>query len=439
MRLNELLCQQQISRRENNRFQESGEDMINAIENSSNDLESILSVVHKINSSLVLSEVLGEVIDHTIRSTRADRGFLMLADDNGKLQYTIGRDKEKNVISSETFQVSQSVVEDVYSTGESICIEDALSDERFEQRQSIVKLELRTIMCTPLKTHDKTIGVVYVDSQHIQPVNQDKVLRLFEILAGQAALAIQNARLYEDLKKTYDELQDANEHLIKSEKLALRGELVAEVSHELKNLLGVVLLQAHSIKLALERDNVSKGKAMSSDIIDSILKIDSFAESLLVRSGSGFELVPTHLNSIVSKFASFIKFLPRFRKSKIVASLDETTPIIEANADQLQHVLLNLVNNAVDAYPEATITLATEYDPLDNQVILSVSDNGPGIDAVVRRKLFVEKITTKPDGHGFGLPICKKIIDSHKSKIEVDSQFNQGAKFNIFFPPLSQT
>ncbi|MBI3364267.1 MAG: GAF domain-containing protein [Ignavibacteriae bacterium] len=92
-------------------------------------------------------------------------------------------------------------------------------------------LALQTILCAPLKTHDASIGVIYVDSRYIQAINRAEILRLFEILAGQAAIAIHNARLYEDLKRTYEELKEANEHIIASERMVLRGEMAAEVSH----------------------------------------------------------------------------------------------------------------------------------------------------------------------------------------------------------------
>ncbi|HEV8538000.1 MAG TPA: GAF domain-containing sensor histidine kinase [Bacteroidota bacterium] len=435
MKLIELLTQQQISGGESGprQVRHAGPDRSEG-GRAVQDLETVLSVVRKINTSLVLSDVLALVIDHAIRITHADRGFLMLADRDGRLQYVIGHDKNENVIHPENFQVSQSVLEDVYRTGESICIEGALTDKRFEQRQSIINLELQTIMCAPLQTHESTIGVIYVDSRFIQGVQKDEILRLFEILAGQAALAIRNAKLYENLKSTYEELKEANEHIIKSERMALRGEMAAEVSHELRNLLNIALLQSQELQRRMKRGEIDLSTRLVKDVIDSVRKIGDFSENLLTRSSVTSEMNPLSLNSLVSTFVSFINVLPKFRKGKVVMELDDELPDIGADPDQLQQVLLNLANNAIEARPDATLTFKTEYDFIHNNACLVVSDNGPGLDPRVKEKLFVQNITTKPNGHGFGLPVCRKIIQNHKGEITVESLPNQGTRFILRFP-----
>ncbi|MEK7249403.1 MAG: GAF domain-containing protein, partial [Bacteroidota bacterium] len=118
------------------------------------DLETILNIVRKINTSLVLTDVLELVTDEAIRIAKAERGFLMLAGNDGKLEFVVGRNAKGESIKAESFQVSSSVLEDVFSTGESVCIENALNDERFVRRQSIMNLELQTIMCSPLHTRE---------------------------------------------------------------------------------------------------------------------------------------------------------------------------------------------------------------------------------------------------------------------------------------------
>jgi signal transduction histidine kinase len=309
-----------------------------------------------------------------------------------------------------------------------------LTDKRFEQRQSIINLELQTIMCAPLQTHESTIGVIYVDSRFIQGVQKDEILRLFEILAGQAALAIRNAKLYENLKSTYEELKEANEHIIKSERMALRGEMAAEVSHELRNLLNIALLQSQELQRRMKRGEIDLSTRLVKDVIDSVRKIGDFSENLLTRSSVTSEMNPLSLNSLVSTFVSFINVLPKFRKGKVVMELDDELPDIGADPDQLQQVLLNLANNAIEARPDATLTFKTEYDFIHNNACLVVSDNGPGLDPRVKEKLFVQNITTKPNGHGFGLPVCRKIIQNHKGEITVESLPNQGTRFILRFP-----
>ncbi len=398
------------------------------------DLETILNVVRKVNTSLELSEVLELVTDEAIRIVRADRGFLFLVNKEGKLEFVVGRDAHGKSIAAENLRVSKSVLEDVFTTGESLCIESALTDQRFEQRRSIVDLALQTILCTALQTQEEKIGVMYVDSKYIQAVDKTEVLSLFEILAGQAAIAIRNARLYANLKNTYEELKQAHQHIIRSERMAMKGELAAEVSHELKNLVSVVLLSLQRLQSKIGEYSSAELNAIIDKTISGVRKIEGFSKSLLSRSHPAARLQPMNLNKIVSDFAEFMKFLPRFKGNSVITSLDETLPPVNVDIEQIQQVLLNLANNIVEAYSEATIEFITEADWEKKEVRLKVRDNGPGIEEEVMAKLFSEKITTKPDGYGYGLIICKHILEHHNGTIRVESTPHEGATFIISLP-----
>jgi signal transduction histidine kinase len=326
------------------------------------------------------------------------------------------------------------VLDDVFKTGESVCVEHALSDERFERRQSILNLELQTIMCSPLRTHVETIGVIYVDSKLIQPVDTADILRLFEILAGQAAIAIQNASLYEDLRKTYDELKEANEQIIRYERMAIKGELAAEVSHELKNLVAVVILNLQKLERSVGNIPSEEIRSIVDKAIEGVRRIQGFSQNLLTGSQASPKLLPRDINTIGREFLEFVKALPKFKGNNFSASLEEAVPRIRLDVDQIQQVLLNLVNNAVEAFPGAAIELRTELDWSTGSVKLIVRDNGPGIDESVRKRLFSERITTKPDGHGYGLSICRQIMEHHGGHIEVVSTKGNGAAFVMTFP-----
>jgi len=397
------------------------------------DLETILTIVRKINTSLVPSETLELVIDEAIRITRAERGFMMLADAEGQLQFVVGRNASGTSIHAESFEMSSSVLEDVFTTGESVCIENALTDERFEQRKSIVCLELQTIMCSALRTNEETIGVIYVDSKHIQPINKADVLYLFEILAGQAAIAIRNAGLYGDLKTAYHDLQQANEQIINLERLATKGEVVMEVSHELKNLVAIVMLSLDVLR--------RRATGLTSDhqeLLDQALKgarrIEAFSQSLLTRTRAAGNLVSCNLNETVREFVDFMKFMPKFGRNQISLTPGDAVPRVRMDIDQIRQVLLNLVNNAVEAYSDATIEFTTVYDVTGQTVDLRVRDNGPGIDPSIREILLHQRITTKPDGHGYGLPICRQIMESHGGGIMIESEPGKGTTFVLRFP-----
>ncbi|MDL1892119.1 GAF domain-containing protein [Sphingobacteriales bacterium CHB3] len=427
MKLEELIKSDRVAHHESEEAGDSAQTRVH-------DLEMILNVVRKINSSLELSQVLEHVTDEAIRIVRADRGFLMLTNEAGKLAYVIGRNARGESLQAENIQVSSSVLEDVYNTGESICIESALTDQRFESRKSILSLELQTIICSLLKTQEEKIGVLYVDSKHIQSVDKGEILSLFEILVGQAAIAIRNAQLYANLKEAYEDLRQAHLHIIQSERMAMKGELASEVSHELKNLVSVVLLSLQRLRMRIGSVTPDELSGIIENAIGGVRKIEKFSTNLLSRPHSAVNLAPRCLNKITSDFADFMRFIPKFRSNKISCSLAENIPLLNLDIDQIQQVLLNLVNNIVEARADADIRFVTEVNPTNRVAILKVEDSGPGIDESILPKLFAEKVTTKVDGHGYGLLVCRQIVENHGGSIRVDSRQGEGTTFTLTFP-----
>ena len=398
------------------------------------DLERILNVVKTINNSLVLDEVLRLVVDNSIDVAKAERGFLLLADNEGKLECKLARNSKRESLPLEEALISHTIVDDVHQTGESVFIENAQTDDHFDDRQSIKSLFLQTILCSPLNIKNEKVGVIYVDSRSIQAVKKDEIIDLFEILAGQAAIAIKNAQLYEKLHCAYKDLEDANEQVLKFERMASRGEMAAEVSHELKNSLTIVSLQLHSLKSFSHRCSAEEREKKLNGAIEALKKTILFASGLIETSAFKTNKYVGDLNEAIRDFLKFIRPLPRFRRSVLVTMLDESVPQFLFDKQQLQQVLLNLVTNAVEAYSEATIEIRTNYISEKNEVRMSVIDNGPGIIDEVRKKIFTQKITTKVDGHGYGLPICKKIVENHNGVIEVESVVGQGTSFHLTFP-----
>lgn len=168
------------------------------------DLKAVLQVSLAINSSLVLEDILQIVMRKALELLSAERGFIMLLDDKGELQFKSGCNLRGESIAKEDFKISDSIARGVATSGKSVYASDALSDERFSNHQSILELHLRSIMCVPLKIQNKVIGVVYLDNSSQAKLFLKSDLFLFELFAQQAAHAIHNATLYYqllDLKK----------------------------------------------------------------------------------------------------------------------------------------------------------------------------------------------------------------------------------------------
>jgi phosphoserine phosphatase RsbU/P len=148
------------------------------------------------NSTLDLDQVLNRVIDEVIIATRAERGFVMLHEADGRLAFRVARGIDQQTIDDPAFQVSRSVVEKVALEGQAILTYDAQSDARFSMRQSVVILGLRSVLCVPLVIKNNILGVIYVDNRLQAGIFTQSDLELLNAIASNAAIAIENARLY---------------------------------------------------------------------------------------------------------------------------------------------------------------------------------------------------------------------------------------------------
>jgi PAS domain S-box-containing protein len=166
----------------------------------------LFQVSRAVNSTLELDAVLNRAIDTIIQVTHAERGFLMLADERGQLVFQVARNMDRETITSPAFQVSRSIVERVAQTAQPILTTDAQRDPRFAAQDSIVSLNLRSILSTPLIARDRVIGVVYVDNRLHAGMFQSADLDALRAFADQAAIAIENARLFESVQQKVNEI-----------------------------------------------------------------------------------------------------------------------------------------------------------------------------------------------------------------------------------------
>ncbi|HNK62835.1 MAG TPA: adenylate/guanylate cyclase domain-containing protein [Anaerolineales bacterium] len=179
---------------------------IEAFQREHNNMLALAEIGQIINSTLELDEVLRIVMDNIVRLTKAERGFLMLRDEHGNMITRIARNWEMESINSSEKNVSRSVVQRVIDTGESVVTTNAQEDQRFVGQESIVAFNLRSIICVPLKVKNDLIGVIYADNRIRTGIFADAEKELLEAFANQAAVAIENARLFSSLKHTLEEV-----------------------------------------------------------------------------------------------------------------------------------------------------------------------------------------------------------------------------------------
>ena len=168
----------------------------NSSQHSLERLELLYRLSQTFNSSLDLTEVLNRVIDEVIATLHAERGFIMLIDNDGSQTFRVARGLDQQTIDQPQSQVSQSVVRKVVQEGQPLLTSDAQTDSRFNMRDSIMLLRVRSVLCVPLKIKDKVVGVVYADNRFEAGIFTQADLELIAAITSIAAIAIENARLY---------------------------------------------------------------------------------------------------------------------------------------------------------------------------------------------------------------------------------------------------
>ncbi len=159
-----------------------------------------------VNSSLELDEVLRIVMDNIVELTRAERGFLMLRDDNGVMVTRMARNWGQESINPSELTISSTIVQRVINSGEPVITTNAQEDQRFVGQESIVAFNLRSILCVPLKVKNDLIGVIYTDNRIRTGIFSEVESDLLVAFANQAAVAIDNARLFSSLRQTLAEV-----------------------------------------------------------------------------------------------------------------------------------------------------------------------------------------------------------------------------------------
>lgn len=160
-------------------------------------LRLLVHMTQAFNSSLDLDEVLNRVMDEVIVAMHAERGFVVLTDDSGKIDIHCARGLDQQTIEDPQFQISRSVIERVIREGKPVLTSDAQNDERFNIRESIMFLKLRAILGVPLTHKDKVTGAIYVDNRLQAGIFTREDIEMLEAIASSAAIAIENARLYQ--------------------------------------------------------------------------------------------------------------------------------------------------------------------------------------------------------------------------------------------------
>ena len=244
--------------------------------------------------------------------------------------------------------------------------------------------------------------------------------------------------IYESGRR-YVELKKAQSQIIHTERLAAKGEMAAEIGHELRTQLAAISGHAQMLLKDADRKVYEHVERRGRIIIEQSRRMEVMAKGLMDFSRAELNVERVDLNALIQRSIEFVRTQNRFDGVEWDLRLAEQVPALRGDPGQLQQVLLNLFVNAADAMKEKSsarkvIWVTSSVDDRGRLVRIVVTDTGSGIVASNLTRVFEPHFTTKPEGHGFGLSTSYRIVASHGGRITAESPPGQGASFSVTLP-----
>ncbi|WP_017660645.1 trifunctional serine/threonine-protein kinase/ATP-binding protein/sensor histidine kinase [Baaleninema simplex] len=477
-----------------------------------------IEATHVLSSEIVLESLLKKLMNVVLKNAGAQTGFLILAEryDSPELETDSTTDvarlmvEASGTVTTEQVTVRQSIAVEaceslpksviyyVARRRESVVLNDAAEASTFANDPYIRQFKPRSLLCYPIERQGKLVGVLYLENNlTVGAFTRDR-LDLLGLLCSQAAISIENATLYRNLKNSerrerersqeleqlVRELDRAQLQLIQGEKMSALGQLVAGIAHEINNPIGFIVgnltLADNYIKdlsdyLQLYRDRfpdpgqefedraeeidleylLEDAPKLMSSMQMGIDRIRQISKALRTFSRTDTDKpVRTNLHDNLRSALLILKHRLKANDARPEIQAIERygeIPEVECYAGQLNQVFTNLIANAIDAIEEACqnrsyqelkesphwIAIETELSEDGERVFVRIADNGIGMSEEVRSNMFERQFTTKPvgKGTGLGLSISRQIIvEKHGGAIACHSELGKGTTFEMELP-----
>jgi signal transduction histidine kinase len=406
------------------------------------ELTTLNRISQAVTSTLDLKETLTIITDHTTRLLGVAATSVVLFDEtNHELWFAAASGEGSDYVLGMKMAIGQGVAGWVFQQGQPVMVPDTSKDTRwFGGFDTDSGFTTRSILCVPLQTKGQTIGAIEAMNKEGGPFDAED-LRLLTSMAAPAAAAIENARLYEALRQGMRKLEETQAQLVQSAKLAAVGELAAGVAHEINNpltsIIGFTRLLLEDLAtedpIRPDLETIDREAARTRQIVRALLDFARTSDPVLA---------PTDLNALVDEAVMLV--CTRSVLTKIVLEKNlSPLPLVMLDTNQIKQVLVNLLNNALQAMPDGgRLTIATrlaerEVDGVYHQMAaVYISDSGTGIANEDLERIFDPFFTTKEvgQGTGLGLSVSYSIVEKHNGQIEVESMLEAGSTFTVLLP-----
>jgi signal transduction histidine kinase/pSer/pThr/pTyr-binding forkhead associated (FHA) protein len=418
----------------------------------------LLDLSNALSSERSVEDVCRKAAGILLELTEAERAVIyLLQEDQETLSEMTSCAREGSAASERPAILSRTIADRILSERRGIVTSDAVADERFAYGLSVAAAGLRSVACSPLLGKGGNLGILYIENNTAVGAFGHEDLQLLCGIASQIGLAIENAKFYEALKRTNENLENIVEErtaalaqtqlkLYQAEKIASLSRLVAGVAHEINNPLGALksnldLLTTMSARLI----SGSAGSADAKEHLSSFAELSRISIAACTRIASVVRALNSfaHLDEAAYKLADInegLKTSVRLLDPALIQNVDikfklAEIPQIPCFPTLLNEAFMNLLVNACEAIEgsgEVTVETRREGD----NIIIMVQDSGRGIPQEHLRTIFDPGFTTKGKGVGIGLglPVVYSVIREHQGSVDVKSELNQGSLFTIHLP-----
>lgn len=316
---------------------------------------------------------------------------------------------------------------------------DDVECQHCQECDFITRFGISSFAATPLLAHDTLLGVIIVDNpfKH-QPITPPQ-LRVLQLFANQAGMAIENTRLYRNLEEAHAELQETRQRLLHAAHLAAIGEMAASISHELKTPL--ITIGGFAARLGRMVPSDTPQRHYLDTIINESHRLERLLSDILAFSRKPTICYqPCDLRTVLRECLDDYATTLAERGIQLQTDFADGVWIVFGDASQLKQICINLLINAQEAMPQGgtlLVSLADASEAGRPQAAIAIRDTGGGIPDDLLERIFAPFFTTKRHGTGLGLAIVNRIVQNHGGTLTVRNRDN-GAEFMITLPLAPQ-